>query len=58
MPMSATDGSPMGSARPRLLLLGRAKNGLRQGPLVLTGGRPGLFLWINAAADGKTWEKM
>ena len=44
----------MGSARPRLLLLG--KNGT--GPLVLTGGRPGLYLWINEAADGREWQKV
>lgn len=52
--MTATDGSAMGSARPRLLLLG--KNGT--GPLVLTGGRPGLYLWINEAADGIEWQKI
>lgn len=52
-PMTATDGSQMGSARPRLLLLGRLKNGVRQGPLMLTGGRPGLYLWLNTAADGQ-----
>ena len=56
--MAATDGSAMGSARPRLLLLGKVKDGRRQGPLVLTGGRPGLYIWVNAAADGKAWEKM
>ena len=52
--MTSTDGSAMGSARPRLLLLG--KNGT--GPLVLTGGRPGLYLWINEAADGREWQKV
>ena len=54
--MTATDGSLMGSARPRLLLLGKTVNGRRLGPLVLTGGRPGLYLWTNTAADGKAWE--
>jgi hypothetical protein len=52
--MTATNGVPIGSARPKLLLL-RGKQQV-SGPLILSGGRPGLFLWINAAADGKVWE--
>ena len=52
--MAATDGSTMGSARPRLAMLGKGG----KGPLLLTGGRPGLYLWVNQAADGKEWEKI
>ena len=54
-PMVATDGSPMGSARPRLLMLGSKG---RLGPLVLTGGRPGLYLWVNPAGDGIAWDSI
>jgi len=31
---------------------------LKSGPIVLTGGRPGLWAWFNAAGDGKDWEKL
>eukprot|EP00035_Acanthoeca_spectabilis_P028102 m.469206 g.469206 ORF g.469206 m.469206 type:complete len:562 (+) comp28262_c0_seq1:65-1750(+) len=51
-PMVDTGGLPMGSARPRLLLLGP------RGPLVLSGGRPGLYLWFNEAADGVSWVRV
>jgi hypothetical protein len=56
--MTATNGVPVGSARPKLLLLrGKQASGKQaSGPLILSGGRPGLFLWVNAAADGKVWE--
>jgi len=29
--------------------------GMRDGALVLTGGRPGIFAWINREGDGKDW---
>ena len=28
---------------------------MKNGSLVLTGGRPGIFAWINSAGDGKNW---
>ena len=28
---------------------------MKDGALVLTGGRPGIFAWINRAGDGKDW---
>ena len=28
---------------------------MRDGSIVLTGGRPGIFAWINRAGDGKDW---
>lgn len=28
------------------------------GMLALSGGRPGLFLWLNADGDGKTWQSI
>jgi len=28
------------------------------GMVVLSGGRPGLYLWFNAAGDGKDWERV
>jgi hypothetical protein len=46
---------PAGSARPKLLLVeGNGKD--KGGPLILSGGRPGLYLWINVLADGVKWE--
>ena len=30
---------------------------LKDGTLVLSGGRPGLFLWFSADGAGKTWER-
>ena len=38
----------MGSARPKLMLF-------PGGPLLLSGGRPGLSLWVNPDADGELW---
>lgn len=31
---------------------------LKSGPIVLTGGRPGLWAWFNAAGDGKDWDRL
>jgi hypothetical protein len=31
---------------------------LRDGALVLSGGRPGLFVWVNLAGNGKDWQKV
>jgi hypothetical protein len=31
---------------------------LTDGALALSGGRPGIFLYLNAAGDAKTWEKI
>ncbi len=31
---------------------------LKDGTVVLSGGRPGLYLWINRAGDGKTWQRI
>lgn len=31
---------------------------LPDGMVVLSGGRPGLFLWLNADGTGKTWDKI
>lgn len=31
---------------------------LKSGPIVLTGGRPGLWAWFNAAGDGKQWDRI
>ena len=36
------------SVQPSLVLM-------KDGSLVLTGGRPGIFAWINRAGDGKDW---
>lgn len=30
----------------------------RDGVIILSGGRPGLFLWINTAGDGKNWQRI
>ena len=49
--MRDVDGRVMGSARPRLMLF-------PDGPLLLSGGRPGLFIWVNAAADGEDWKRV
>ena len=51
-PLIASNGVAAGSARPRLLLMG----GEGGGPLLLAGGRPGLYMWVNAAADGERWD--
>lgn len=29
---------------------------MNDGTIVLSGGRPGIFVWFNIAGDGKTWE--
>ncbi len=31
---------------------------MKDGSLVLTGGRPGIFAWIDLAVDGKDWLQM
>lgn len=31
---------------------------LKNGAVVLSGGRPGLFLWINREGDGKKWQRV
>lgn len=31
---------------------------LKDGAIALSGGRPGIFLYLNAAGDAKTWEKV
>jgi hypothetical protein len=31
---------------------------LKDGPVVLSGGRPGLYLWFNRAGDGKGWQRV
>lgn len=41
----------MRSVQPRLAKLGN-------GAIVLTGGRPGLFCWLNADGKGETWEQI
>ncbi len=41
----------MRSVQPRLARLGN-------GALVLTGGRPGLFLWISIDGKGEVWERV
>ena len=54
---STTDGRhwealwpiPAGSARPRLAIL-------ESGALLLSGGRPGLGLWVDATGRGRHWE--
>lgn len=40
-----------GSVQPSLVTL-------PNGTVSLSGGRPGLFLWLNAAGDGVTWEQL
>lgn len=40
---------PVRSAEPRLLTLAG-------GQVVLAGGRPDLYLWVNVAGDGKDWQ--
>ena len=41
----------MASVQPRLARLGN-------GAMVLTGGRPGLFLWLCADGQGEEWERV
>ena len=41
----------MASVQPRLARLGN-------GAIVLTGGRPGLFLWLCADGQGEEWERV
>jgi hypothetical protein len=31
---------------------------LKDGPVVLSGGRPGLYLWFNRDGDGKGWQRV
>lgn len=30
----------------------------KDGTVILSGGRPGLFIWINSAGDGKDWQRI
>ena len=43
--------SGAGTVEPRLAVT-------RNGAVVLCGGRPGLFLWLNADGTGKDWQKI
>ena len=46
-----TNVAAASSVQPALAALG-------SGPIVLTGGRPGLWAWFNAAGDGKDWDRL
>ncbi len=32
--------------------------GMKDGTVVLSGGRPGLFLWVNTDGTGKDWQRV
>ena len=57
--MHDQDGHAMGSARPKLLTLARPGKSTASSPLLppllLAGGRPGLWLWLSLDA-GRSWK--
>jgi hypothetical protein len=53
--MFDTDGQAIGSARPKLLTLSPPDHSNDTSPLILVGGRPGLYLWLSVNA-GRTWK--
>eukprot|EP01052_Picozoa_sp_SAG31_P040896 SAG31_NODE_6047_length_2192_cov_3.823220_3_plen_66_part_00 len=46
-------GKPIGAARPKLLVLSKLDQSSAKSPLLLVGGRPGLYLWLSMDA-GRT----
>ena len=49
------DGKPIGAVRPKLLALSQLDRTTETSPLLLVGGRPGLFLWLSVDA-GLSWK--